>query len=156
MTTKDYLRQIFRYERMINNNLAEIYKLRTLASNISIATTSDKVQTSGNKDTLGDTIAKIYDLEKEVDALVDNLYKKKKVIIDQIESMLEHGDSKHDEYYDVLTARFVRCMPFEKIPEEVNMSERKVYYVYSEALKEFERLYGETYIKDEMFAVNCS
>ena len=96
MTTKDYLRQIYRYERMINNNLAEIYQLRSLASNISIAITGDKVQTSGNKDTLGNTMAKIYDLEKEVDALVDSLYEKKQIIVDQIESMLKCGDSKHD------------------------------------------------------------
>lgn len=156
MTTKEYLRQIYRYERMINNNLAEIYQLRTLASNISIALTPDKVQTSGNKDTLGNTMAKIYDLEREVDVLVDNLYKQKKIIVKQIESMLKHNDDRHEEYYDVLTARFVRCMTFEEIPSEIGMSERKMYYIYNEALKEFEKMYGETYLKREMFAVNCS
>lgn len=141
---------------MINNNLAEIYQLRTLASNISIAMTSDKVQTSGNKDTLGNTMAKVYDLEKEVDALVDNMYVQKKKIVNQIEGMLKYNDDRHEEYYDVLTARFVRCMTFEKIPNEINMSERKMYYIYNEALKEFERMYGETYLNREIFAVNCS
>lgn len=147
MTTKDYLKQIIRYDRIINNKLSEIYQLKSLVSSISVAINDDKVQTSGSKDKLGDTIAKIYDLEREVDAIIDGFFEKKKHIISQIEGIVrEIPTDKGMDYYDVLTARFVKCLDFDDIPDEVNMSRSKVFYIYSEALTEFEKLYGEEYL----------
>lgn len=147
MTTKRYLKQIDRYDRMIQNKLSEVYQLRTMVSNISIVVDGDKVQTSGNKDILGNTMAKIYDLEKEIDEIIDEFVEKKNKIIWQIENMMkEFNTERGEEYYDVLTAKFVKCMAFDDIPGEVKMSERKMFYVYKEAIEEFEKLYGHEYL----------
>ena len=152
MTTKEYLGQIGLYDRIIQNKLSEIYQLRTLASRITIAIKPDKIQTSGSKDVLGDTMSKVYDLEREVDALIDEYLDKKQIVVSQIEAFLKSGDKRYEEYYDVLNARFIRCLRFDDIPEEVNMSDRKVYYVYKEAMKEFEKVFGENYLEYEKFA----
>ena len=62
MNTKQYLNQVRRSDRMINNKLSEIYQLKTLATSISVATDGDRVQSSGNKDRMGNTVARLVDL----------------------------------------------------------------------------------------------
>lgn len=42
MTTKQYLNQIYRLDRMINNKLSEIYQLKSLACTISVANDGEK------------------------------------------------------------------------------------------------------------------
>lgn len=139
MQTKTYLGQIRKYDRMIQNKLSDIYRLEAMAVNMSIAPKNDKVQASGSKDILGDSIAKVVDMKNEVVELVDTYYDKRQTIIKQID------DIPNDEYRDVLTQRFVLCRTFDEIPDEVNMSRRKVFYIYGEALEDFERRYGAEY-----------
>jgi len=141
MTTKVYLGQIRKYDRMINNKLADIYRLKTMAMSMTIEPQADKVQTSGAQDKLGDAVAKIVDLEKEIDRLVDIYVDKRNVIIGQIDAL------ENDEYRDVLTQRFVLCKPFDEIYEEIGMSRRKMFYVYEEAMRFFEKEYGKDYTK---------
>ena len=78
MTTKEYLNQIDRLNRMIDNKLSEIYQLKTLVCSISVATDSEKVKSSGSQDKMGDTIAKIVDMEKEADKMIDKMLDIKK------------------------------------------------------------------------------
>ena len=114
----------------------------------SVVVDGDKVQTSGNKDTLGNTMAKIYDLENEINDAVDMYVDRKCHIVSQIEGILtKNTTNRGEEMYDVLTAKFVRCLDFEDIPEEVGMSRSKMFYIYNEALKEFEKLYGKEYMQ---------
>ena len=71
MTTKQYLNQIHRIDKMINNKLSEIYQLKNLACSISISDNSERVQTSSDKDALGNAVSKIVDLEREVNDCID-------------------------------------------------------------------------------------
>ena len=87
MTTKEYLNQIERLDKMITNKLSEIYQLKIMACSITVSGDSERVQTSGNHDKLGSTIAKIVDLERETDELVDSLVDKRKEILRQIDNM---------------------------------------------------------------------
>ena len=64
MTTKEYLNQISRLNRMINNKLAEISQLRELSCSISAVSTEERVRSTPNVDRIGSTYAKIDEMEK--------------------------------------------------------------------------------------------
>ena len=87
MDTKQYLSQIERLDRVIQNKLTEIYQLKTMACNIVVSTENERVQTSGDKERMASTVAKIVDIEKEIDSLIDVQIERKNTIIRQIESI---------------------------------------------------------------------
>lgn len=147
MDTKQYLSQIERLDKMIQNKLSEIYQLKTMACSITVSNENDRVQTSPDKDRLGSVVSKIVDLEKETDKLVDRFIDKRSHIISQIDEL------DNIDYYHVLSMRYVARNTFEEIASKTNWSIRKVFSIHGEALKEFERLYGTEYIENvQLFA----
>ena len=141
MVTKEYLGQLERLDKMIQNKLSEIYQLKTMACSVTVSNEKERVQTSSDKDRLGSTVAKIVDLEKETDRLVDSFIDKRNHIIGQIDGL------DNVDYYNVLSMRYVGRDTYEEIANKTNWSIRKVFSMHGEALKEFERLYGREYLE---------
>lgn len=139
MTTKQYLNQIHRINRIINNKLSEIYQLKSLVCSISVSADSERVQTSSDKDSLGCAVSKIVDLEREVNDCIDQFAEKRRNIITQIDSL------ENDMYYQVLFSRYIEQKTFEKIAEDNEYSVRQILRIHVDALSEFERLYGSEY-----------
>ena len=139
MTTKDYLNQISRLNRMINNKLSEISQLRELACSVSAIRNEEKVQTSPKADSIGTAISKIDEMERDIERTIDKYTKKKNLIISQIEGM---DDELH---YNVLFSRYIEKKTFEVIAAEMSYSFRNIIRIHGRALKEFERKYGDTY-----------
>ena len=86
MDIKEYLNQIQRYEKVINNKLEEIEHLKSLATSISASAYGiERVQTSGSQDKIGDTIAKLVDAQRELadrkiaESLTPELIEKQKI-----------------------------------------------------------------------------
>ena len=142
MTTKSYLSQIERLDRMIQNKLSEIYQLKTMACSVTVSNDGERVQNSGDKDRMGTTVAKIVDLERETDELVDSFVEKRKRIVKQIDSI------ENVDYYHVLSMRYIARDTFETIAEKTNWSIRKVFSIHGKALQEFERIYGSEYLEN--------
>ena len=141
MDTKQYLSQIERLDKMIQNKLSEIYQLKTMACSVTVSNEKERVQTSSDNDRLGSTVAKIVDLEKETDMLVDRFIDKRSHIISQIDGL------DNIDYYHVLSMRYVARDTFETIAKKTNWSIRKVFSIHGDALKEFEKLYGSEYLE---------
>ncbi len=142
METKQYLSQIRRLDRQIQNKLSELYNLKMMASSISVSNEGERVQTSGNKDQLGAVVAKIVDMEKEVDKMVDLFVYTRSKIISQIDS-LDDLDS-----YDILSMRYVAGKTFHEISEKTGWSIRKVFSLHGKALLEFEKKFGREYLEN--------
>lgn len=141
MTTKDYLNQIGRLNRMINNKLVEIAQLKELACSISAIQTGERVQTTPNYDKIGTVYAKIDDMERKLDKLIDTYVDKKNHIISQI-------DGVEDEMlYNILFARYIERKTFEKIATELEYSWRQIIRLHGKALKQFENQYGKEYLE---------
>lgn len=140
MTTKSYLGQIERLDRMIQNKLSEIYQLKTMACSVTVSNDGERVKNSGDKERMGSTVAKIVDLERETDELIDSFIGKRKKIIEQIDQM------EDIDYYHVLSMRYVSRNNFEDIAESTGWSVRKVFSLHGKALLEFEKLYGNDYL----------
>lgn len=126
---------------MINNKLFEIQKLNAMVYSVTISNDKERIQTSADKDRLGATVAKIIDLGKETDELIDRFYEKKKHIVNQIDGM------ENSDYYHILSLRYVGGETFESIANTTKWSIRQVFKLHGRALQEFEKLYGEEYLK---------
>lgn len=125
---------------MVQNKLAEIYKLKTMACSVTISNDQEKIQTSADKDKLGSAVAKIVDLEQETNALVDSFIDKRNHIIEQIDKMEDLN------MYHVLSARYVGNKSFDDIATEMFYSRMQVNRIHGKALLEFEKRYGSEYL----------
>lgn len=142
MTTKEYLGQISRLNRMINNKLTEIAQLKDMVASISAPQSGERVQTTPNFDKIGTKYAKIDEMERKIDGMVDELVDKKEKIIQQIDSM------EDENTYNILFARYIEKKTFEMIATEMKYSWRQVVRLHGTALKQFEKKYGEGYLNE--------
>lgn len=128
MKAKEYLQQIRKADRMIENKLSEIKMLRGLAESVTSTWKQDVVQTSGAGDKLGDTVAKIVDLQNEINADIDKLIDLKREImsvVDQLEA----------PFCDLLYKRYFQFMNWKEIAVDMNYTFRHVTRMHGEALK---------------------
>lgn len=140
MKTKDYLSQVSRLNKMINNKLSEIHQLRELSVSISAIGNDERVQTSPNFDKIGSAIAKIDELENNLDKMIDEYLVKRERIIAQIDTMEE------ESVYQILFSRYIEKKTFEKIATEMEYSWRQIVRLHGKALQQFEKKYGEEYL----------
>ena len=140
MKTKDYLSQASRLNKMINNKLSERSQLRELSVSISAIGNDEKVQTSPNFDKIGTAIAKIDELENNLDKMIDEYLVKRERIIAQIDTMEE------ESVYQILFSRYIEKKTFEKIATEMKYSWRQIVRLHGKALQQFEKKYGEEYL----------
>lgn len=94
-------------------------------------------------DRMGTSIAKIVDMENELDGIIDNYIDKKNKIIKEIEDVGEYV------YYEVLFSKYVEYKTFEEIAKKMNYSTRQVLRIHGAALSEFEKKYGKFYMKNK-------
>lgn len=140
MTTKEYLNQISRLNRMINNKLVEIQQLRDLALGISSISTGERVQSTPDFDKIGSKMAKIDELEKNLDETIDKYVDLKNRIIGQIDSM-------EDEItYNILFSRYIEKKQFELIAIDMGYSWRQIIRLHGNALRQFEEKFGNEYM----------
>ena len=140
MTTKEYLSQISRLNRMIQNKLSDISQLRELSLGISAISNEERVQSTPNHDKLGTAYCKIEAMEEKLNEMVDEYVDKKEMIISQIDNM------EDETYYDILFSRYIEKKTFEKIASDMNYSFRNTTRLHGKALQEFEKKYGYLYL----------
>ena len=141
MITKDYLNQISRLNRTINNKLAEISQLRELSRSISAVKNEERVISSSDPDKIGSTYAKIDEMEHNLDKMIDEYIGKKNLIIGQIDGI------ENEDCYNILFSRYIEKKTFEVIATEMKYSWRQIIRLHGKALKAFEEKYGNTYLK---------
>ena len=142
MDTKQYLQQIERLDKMIQNKLSEIYQLKTMACSVTISNDSERVQTSSDKDRLGSTVAKIVDLEKETDMLIDRFVDLKKEIMIIISMVKSERDR------EILSKKYLELKSIYEIAEELGITDRGCKKAHKKALDEFEKIKNTIYSID--------
>jgi len=141
MTTKEYLSQISRLDRMIKNKLAELSQLKEMSYGLSSMPREEKVQTTPNHDKIGSAYCKIEEMEENIEKLIDEYVDKKNKIIKKIDSI------EDETYYDVLFSRYIEKKTFEKIASDMHYSFRNITRLHGKALQAFEKKYGNLYLE---------
>lgn len=121
---------------MIANKLQEISQLKMIAYSVSPQNVGEKVQNSYKTDKISGIVTEIADKEKELNIFL----KKRTEIVNQIESISDIN------CYDILTNRYVLEKSIKVISVEKRISERQIIRTYNNAMKTFEKIFGNTYL----------
>ena len=139
MRAKEYLSQIEILERKAHRAALDVNKYRELAVSIGIDTSKEYVQSSGDKDTVGNAAIKIIDAQREAEEHVKRYVERKKIITWQIENI------GCQDYADLLFYRYVEYMTFGDIASLMHYSERQIYRMQEKALAVFDEKYNAFY-----------
>lgn len=131
---KDYLSQIHKTDRLIKRLTDEANTLRAGLTSQSYELKPDKVQTSGPKDTLGETIVKIVSLEEDINTRIDELVTMKK------EAFIKISKIPDLDQQNILIARYIQNKKWEIISDETEHEIRWVYRTHGKALLAFASL----------------
>lgn len=137
MDTREYLNQIQRYSRIIDNKLEEIEYHKSLATNIGCSSCgAERVQTSAKQDKMADAVAKLVDLQNELADDVVRYMDKRQEIITAIESV------KEPQYYTLLFKRYVECKKLSTIADEMEYNDEYIKQLHLKALNRIKEMKG--------------
>lgn len=136
MTTKRYLEQIERIEKLIRNKQLELEKLRYLCGVQGVSYDKERVQSSSISDTTGRMGTELAAIRKQI----DYWFEKRKKIISQIESIDDVAT------YEILSYRYIQQMSIFDIAEQLDTTERTAWRKLKSAHKVFEKRYGHEYL----------
>lgn len=130
MSTKDYLSQAYRIDQRINSKLAQVMSLRDLLSKATGTLSGAPKAATPNPHSMEDTIAKMVDLENEINEDIDALIDLKAEIMRRIKRV------ENTEYQTILELRYLCFKRWEEIAVDMGYSLRRVYELHDCALEE--------------------
>lgn len=125
---QEYLEQVDKLNALIENKAAEVAQWRDVALGITSNSEGERVQSSGSKQKMADSIDRIVDLQAEINALIDRLIDLKQEIIRTIELL-------NATEYDVLHKRYIQGMTFDEIGAAKHKSKSWATTVHGRALQ---------------------
>ena len=128
---KDFLSQIHKTDALINRLVNTVATLRSSLTSTGSQLKQDKVQTSGPKNTLEETITKIIDLEAKINARIDELVSMKQEAFTMINRIPDLDQQ------NILIARYIQNMKLDSISDEMDHEIRWVYKTHGKALIAF-------------------
>lgn len=126
---KAYLKQVELCDTRINNKLDELSVLKSIALKVTPSLSHAPAHSSGGQDKVGDVIAKIIDLEADINRTVDELVDKKReisAVVDQIQNA---------DQLSVIYKHYFQFETLEQIACDMHMSYRNVCYIHGRALQ---------------------
>jgi len=136
LKAKDYLRQLQKLDKLIENKLAEKEQWKAMATSTTQQMSADRVQTSGNPQKMADAVCKIIEIEAEIDAFVDRLVDTKREVISTLERL-------NPTEYDLLHKVYVQYFTFDDVAIKNNKSYSWVTTVHGRALKNVQLMLDE-------------
>lgn len=108
MDAQNFLHQLKKLDKMIENKMIEKEKWKAIATNTTAQMGSERVQSSGSQQKMADAVAKFIDIESEIDECIDKLIETKKEVIFVIEQL------KVSEY-DLMHKVYVQFIPLQEV-----------------------------------------
>ena len=130
MSTKDYLSQAYRIDQRINSKLAQVMSLRDLLGKATGTLSGAPKAATPNPHSMEDTIAKMVDLESEINDDIDALVDLKTEIMRRIKRV------ENTEYQTILELRYLCFKRWEEIAVDMGYSLRRLYELHDCALEE--------------------
>ncbi|MCM1096908.1 MAG: DUF1492 domain-containing protein [Ruminococcus flavefaciens] len=128
MKAKDYLGQAFRLDQRINSKIEQVRSLNDLAAKCTSTITGMPGNPNRGKDSIGDIVAKIVDLQEEINRDIDALVDLKAEIYSVIRAI------DNVECQTLLELRYLSFMRWEEIAVRLNYGMENVYRLHRKAL----------------------
>ena len=104
MNAKEFLRQVKKLDRLIENKMIEVQQWKEIAENTTATLSGERVQSTHNPHKIADAIGRYIDLESEIKRDIDDLIAAKKDVISVIEQLeADEYDVTHKIYVQFLT-----------------------------------------------------
>lgn len=134
---KTYLGQIRLLDVRINAKIAEMERIRDIATKVTTAFDSVRVSGGGNDDKLGDAVSRLVDIQSEINADIDAYINRRAYIVSILDKI------EDAEELAVLHKRYIEFKRWEQISEEMGYSQRNVTYIHGRALLSIRKLLEE-------------
>lgn len=136
MKAKDYLLQLKKLDKLIENKLAERDQWYAITTAVTQRLSADRVQTSNNPHKMEDAVIKLIEVEKELDSAIDAFVDKKREIISVITRLSETNET----YYDVLHKIYVQYCTLDEVADMYKNSRSWADQTHGRALKLIQRI----------------
>lgn len=136
--SKKYLQQIRLYDSHINTKLEDLHHLKEMVTKITPSLKDDVVSGGGSQDKLGEAVAKIVDLEAEIDRDIDRYVAAKQEINATLDKLTD------PDQLQVLHMRYVQYKAWEQIACDMHMTYRNVCYIHGKGLQAVNRIISRT------------
>lgn len=133
MNAKDFLRQISKYDRLIENKLIEAAQWRDIANNSTTNMSGERVGASPNPHRTAEAICKYMDLEEEARKCADALIAAKKDVIGVIEQLSASE-------YDLLHKIYVQGLEYKEVAYKCKRSYSWVTTNHALAVKNVQKI----------------
>lgn len=133
MRAKDYLKEIARIEKMIENKKEDMERWRDIALNITGNYSGERVQGSGNQQKMATAVINRVDLQREIEGHIVTLYRKRQEIIGVLEQLPLQD-------YDLLYKIYVNGETLNDMAGERGCSYSNITTLHGMALKKVQRL----------------
>ena len=120
MTALDFLSQAYRLDLRIDSKLEQIASLNELATKCTSTITGMPRNPSHSLSSMADAVAKIVDLQTEIDADIHRLVDIKRQIVTAIKAV----DNK--EYQTLLELRFLCGCTWEEVAAKMGVSQKRI------------------------------
>ena len=137
MNAKEFFQRNYYLEQRVNSRLRRLSDLRQLAGQVTSSLGREAVSGSADVHKLDGTIAKIVDMEREINEEIDRLVDAKR------ESMAVIRQVKHPDQQLVLELRYLDFRSWPSIAEEMRLSPRWVQTLHERALFAVENIFSQ-------------
>lgn len=129
MTTKEYLSQAYRLDQRINSKLEQVQSLNELATKVNTTLTGMPKNPNRATSTMADVMAKVIDLQQEINSDIDRLVDLKRELVTVIKTV------ENAECQTLLELRYLCFKTWEQIAVDMNYTVRNVHLLHKEALQ---------------------
>lgn len=129
MTAKEYLGQAYRLDQRINSKLEQVESLNGLATKVSSTLTGMPKNPNRATSTMADAVAKIIDLQEEINNDIDRLVDLKREMVTVIKAVV------NKESQTLLELRYLCFRTWEQIAVDMGYNVRHVYRLHDEAVE---------------------
>ena len=129
MTAKDYLSQAKYLDTRINSKIRQVADLNDLATKATTTLTGMPHHPNHGRSTMADCVAKIVDLQAEINADIDALVDLKRDILETIKGL------ENQEYQTILERRYLCFETWERIAAEMEYDLRWLFRLHGKALE---------------------
>ncbi len=134
MTTKEFLNQAYRIDQRINSKLEQIISLHALATKATSTLSDMPINKTESQRRMADVIAKIVDLETEINKDIEKLVEIKKDIVSTIKKV------QNPELQTLLELRYLCFRTWEQVASEMGYSIQNAYKLHDRAIKILKRV----------------
>jgi len=133
MEAKQFLNQLKKLDKMIENKLAEKARWQAMATRTTAQIGGERVQSSGSKQKMADAVGSYLDIEREIDEQVDKLVDTRQEVICVIEKL-------NTTEYDLLHTVYVQYMSLYEVADMYGNTYSWATTVHGRALKNVQKI----------------